>query len=120
MLNLIQLALMKMKLLNNITLYGGLGDFFYELAYKETGEKLTLADLTYKPDAGLDFQITKEYIKECFEQPLKANRLITFFPALNGVPDNFDSSAALINPKDQTIFSGDTYGLAKLNKSYTE
>ena len=104
----------------NITLYGGLGDFFYELAYKETGEKLTLADLTYKPDAGLDFQITKEYIKDCFEQPLKANRLITFFPALNGVPDNFDSSAALINPKDQTIFSGDTYGLAKLNKSYTE
>ena len=30
----------------NITLYGGLGDFFYDLAYKETGEKLTLADLT--------------------------------------------------------------------------
>ena len=40
----------------NITLYGGLGDFFYELAYKETGEKLTLADLTYKPDAGLAFK----------------------------------------------------------------
>ena len=35
------------KVKYNITLYGNLGDFFYNLAYNEDGEQLTLADIYF-------------------------------------------------------------------------
>ena len=38
------------KLTYNVTLYGGLGSFFYALAYRADGEKKTLADLDYIGD----------------------------------------------------------------------
>ena len=44
-----------------VTLFGGLGSFFYSLAYDASGNKKTLASLDYlgsaNPDAELDFQI---------------------------------------------------------------
>jgi hypothetical protein len=62
----------------NVTFFGGLGDFFYGLKYKEDGTEKTLADLQYfiKDDNGnvlpkdeeLDFQINKEFVNKCFDK----------------------------------------------------
>lgn len=60
-----------------ITLYGGLGSFFYALSYDVNGNKRTLADLDYlgtsNPDTELNFAITKEAVKhawDCLHQGL--------------------------------------------------
>ena len=117
------------KVSYDTTLYGGLGDFFYGLSYKEDGEKLTLADLNYKDN--LTFKINKEYIQDCFNNPMDG-RLLTFIPSLNGLYDDFDNDTCLINTNDSTIFPTEQtegnikyttyngFGLAKLNKSYDE
>lgn len=107
----------------DITLYGGLGDFFYKLSYKEDGSKVTLADLDYD----VNFKINKDYINDCFDNPY---RPVTFIPSLNGVYDNFDNNSCLINVNDlfpkeivkdnvkYTPFNG--FALGKLNRSYNE
>jgi hypothetical protein len=61
----------------NITLYGGLGDFFYGLKYKEDGTIRTLADLQYfvtdedgntlPADTELNFYINKDFVNTCFD-----------------------------------------------------
>ena len=117
------------KVSYDTTLYGGLGDFFYGLSYKEDGEKLTLADLNYKDN--LTFKINKEYVQDCFNNPMDG-RLLTFIPSLNGLYDDFDNDTCLINTNNSTIFPTEQtegnikyttyngFGLAKLNKSYDE
>ena len=54
-----------------VTLYGGLGSFFYALSYDDNGNKRTLADLDYlgtsNPDTELDFKITKEAVQEAWD-----------------------------------------------------
>ena len=54
-----------------VTLYGGLGSFFYALSYDDNGNKRTLADLTYldtdNPETELDFIINKEYVREAWD-----------------------------------------------------
>lgn len=57
---------------------------------------------------------------------------MTFIPAYNGLYENFDNETCLINTNENSIFptsktdSGVTYtpyngyGLAKLNRAYTE
>lgn len=92
----------------NITLYGGLGDFFYNLSY-EGNTKKSLASLTYSTDdtAGpdLDFEINKDTVKEAWGQltgtgdgiPREKWKVINFVPCYNGLPDDFDSQRVLIN-----------------------
>lgn len=43
----------------NLTLYGGLGDLFYNLSYNSEGDKLTLADMF---DSDLDFVINRQTV----------------------------------------------------------
>jgi hypothetical protein len=43
----------------NLTLYGGLGDLFYNLSYNDNGDKLTLADMF---DSDLDFVINRQTV----------------------------------------------------------
>ena len=133
----------------NITLYGGIGDFFYGLKYKEDGTAKSLADIRYfiEDDEGnvldeseeMNFEVSKEFVDECFHKDftVEGNELsdtITFIPAYNGVYDDFDSSKCLINTNGLTtnVFptsiedGGTTYetyngfGLASLGKSCTE
>ena len=62
----------------NITMYGGLGDFFYGLKYNEDGTTKTLADLQFfvQDDSGnilpkekeLTFNINKEFVSKCFDK----------------------------------------------------
>ena len=53
-----------------VTLYGGLGSFFYALSYDENGNKRSLADLDYlltgSPDGELDFRITRDAVLDAW------------------------------------------------------
>lgn len=55
----------------SVTLYGGLGDFFYGLSYGKDGNKLTLADLAYTAEGALeselDFTITKKAVLDAWK-----------------------------------------------------
>ena len=94
-----------------ITLYGGLGSFFYALSYDENGNKRTLADLDYlgtgNPAAELDFSITKEAVQEAWRR-LRQDQtaspmwdIINFAPAYNGIPEgNFSPDKALVVPTE--------------------
>lgn len=91
----------------NITLYGGLGSFFYGLTYKEDGSKKTLADLDYfdmngrrvnsfpiSPDA-VSVQDAWTYLAG--ETPNYTTwNIINFAPAYNGIPEKFDAKKALV------------------------
>lgn len=91
-----------------VTLYGGLGSFFYALTYNEEGDKRTLADLDYlgtaNSDTELDFKINAAAVQEAWnaesdpDNPTKWD-VVNFAPAYNGVPDgDFDASKALATP----------------------
>lgn len=90
-----------------ISLYGGLGSFFYTLSYDDEGNKLTLADLPYidGSDGELDFNITAKAVKDAWyvlggRAPRNGYRLdrwgvINFVPTYNGIPEDFDASKAV-------------------------
>jgi hypothetical protein len=97
----------------SITLYGGLGSFFFNLAYDQDDEsnaKKTLADLSYHDDdhsePNLDFSITKDAVYEAWGQIAGSTGgttnprwdIINFIPTYNGAPGkNFDAAKMLIN-----------------------
>ena len=92
-----------------VTLYGGLGSFFYSLAYKDDGTPRTLRDLIYADRNGndvTDFSVTpvaSDTVKDAWDHlsengPANAFwNIINFAPAYNGLPDDFDASHALMN-----------------------
>lgn len=99
------------KIAYNITLYGGLGSFFYNLAYDiDTDKEKTLADLNFmggsNPDDEFDFEIRKETVYDAWEALKrygsntgnnKKYDYFNFMTAYNGLPDEFDSDKVLIN-----------------------
>lgn len=86
----------------DLSLYGGLGDFFYCLAYNaETGNKRTLADLDWDISG---FTINKETVKQNWDELASGETpTIAFAPMYNGVNDKMDASKVLIN----TDYDGD-------------
>lgn len=102
------------KIEYNITLYGGLGSFFYSLAYDINSDKeKTLADLNFmggsNPDDEFDFEINKSAINDAWAAlrttgsntgSWKKWDYINFAPSYNGLADGFDSDKVLINVKD--------------------
>ena len=119
------------KIEYNITLYGGLGDFFYGLSYgfdydrynsdveQTEDEELKLKDLTYyspyaDDDTEFDFPITKDAVHGAWavlasdESPTGDDvkwDYINFAPAYNGIPDDFDAERELINVTGYTAYS---------------
>lgn len=108
----------------SISLFGGLGQFIWNLAYAdgEGNSKRTLADLSYATDyysePNLDFNITKETVWDAWNTLMgnpnavydekDVNRpnnylyddkwqLFNFIPMCNGVPNDFDASKVMIN-----------------------
>ena len=86
-----------------ITLYGGVGDFLYSLAYNENGDERKLSDLDYTSEGGaneLDFHITKDTVLDAWNN-LETNdekwQTINFMPAYNGLPSNILTDTVLIN-----------------------
>lgn len=80
------------------TLYGGLGSFFYSLAYDAEGEGLSLGALPLlgdDPTEKVDFRITKEAVAAAWARlkaPTPSNEsdrqfdVVNFAPAYNGLP----------------------------------
>lgn len=122
-----------------VTLYGGLGDFLYNLAYDEEGNEKTLADLSFgygENDEEFVFNLNAENVfnawnKQGEKYPL-LGETINFIPSYNGLYEDFDNNKVLINTNKQTIFSttqkvdSTTYstikgfGVAELNEELTE
>lgn len=96
----------------SISLYGGLGSFFYSLSYNEEGDKLTLADLSYLDGSKgeLDFNINAENVASAWnvlkaknETPppaLEKWSVINFVPAYAGIPEGFDADKAVAKITD--------------------
>lgn len=94
----------------SITLYGGLGSFFYTLSYDANGNKRTLADIDFlgigDKDGELDFTINASFVRSCWqrwdgewpEYPEEIYDVINFAPCYNGIPENFDANKGLIAP----------------------
>lgn len=91
-----------------VTLYGGLGDFFYNLSYSpDSNDKKSLADLRYITDEisepNLDFTINKETVYEAWRHILRWENVddkwnvINFAPCYNGIPSDFGADKALFN-----------------------
>lgn len=128
-----------------ITLYGGLGSFFYGLTYDSDGNKRTLADLKWKyydghEDILTPFKLTKEilvnkawkYIEQgntyLQDNPSEYWDIFNFAPCYNGLPSDFDADKILSNEvaikdEDGTQYrykSGCSSCLVKMEKSHTE
>lgn len=83
----------------DITLFGGLADFFHNLSITDDGDQRRLADLDFKKD--LDFTINLNTVKTAWNS-LKNNtdnkwQIINFMPAYNGLPEDFDSKRMLMD-----------------------
>ena len=86
----------------DLSLFGGLGDFFYSLAYDASnGVKKTLASLDYGED--LSFTINKETVKQNWNELASGETpTIAFAPMYNGIPDAIDAEKTLINTSGYT------------------
>lgn len=107
------------KISYNITLYGGLGSFFYNLAYDiDTDKEKTLADLNFiggpNPDDEFDFEINKNTVWNAWDAlkryghntgSYKKFDYFNFCPAYNGYPEGFDSDKFLLNFNESTGMS---------------
>lgn len=102
-----------------LTFYGGLGDFFYNLQTKEDGTPRTLADLTFgikdaagntlPADTELNFKITKEFVSACWSHNLDTEgdtlqSFLSFAPAYNGLRQDFENDKVLIDTRNQSLF----------------
>ena len=100
----------------DITLYGGLGDFFYNLSYREDGNKLELSDLIYYWEEytgqELGFTINKETVAEAWEYLWESSSkwdTINFAPCYNGKPSSLATDKFLINISGLTQVFGNSY-----------
>lgn len=91
-----------------VTLYGGLGSFFYSLSYDDQGNKRTLADLDYlgteDPDGELDFQINASSVTQAWNELNQADpegvwTVVNFALCYNGIPDgDFSADKGIVTP----------------------
>ena len=89
----------------DITLFGGLGDFFYNLSINDDGNEMKLSDLAFGED--IDFTININTVKEAWSALENGTngkwQTINFMPAYNGLPDDFDSDKIIINTKGTNL-----------------
>ena len=114
------------KVTYELTLYGGLGDFFYGLSYgfdydnydadqpQSKDEELKLKDLTYfspsaDDDTEFNFNITKDAVYYAWDRLKVLDSqedsmwdYINFAPAYNGLPQDFSADKVLINTSGYT------------------
>lgn len=88
----------------SVSLYGGLGEFIYNLSYDTAGNKRTLASLDFGGgDSELDFDINAQAVADAWarlggdtSKPAMWD-VINFAPAYNGIPSDFKADKALID-----------------------
>ena len=102
----------------SISLYGGIGNFLYQLQNGGGDEKLTLGDLTYGDYFGnqrvnLDFTINKYTIQEAWQQLKRETDqnkkwdYINFAVCSEGVPDDFSADMVLFNNEGRNLLTTD-------------
>lgn len=103
-----------------VTLFGGLGEFFYALSYDENGDKRTLASLDYLGGGvgELDFKINATNVLAAWDRIVEWNGqvapssiwdVINFAPAYNGCPDgNFSADKAVVKATNVGLSSSKT------------
>lgn len=122
-----------------VSLFGGLGSFFYALSYSGSGEKMTLADLDYlgtgDPENELNFTIFNNTVTNAWARLISSPAsiqqmwdVINFCPAYNGYPDgDFSADKAVVTPSqvfltapqdDYDVF--DSKCLVNLSQKHTE
>lgn len=89
----------------DITLYGGLGDFFYNLSTDDSGNQLKLADLNFRRNLG--FTINMDTVKEAWDALEDGTpgkwQTVNFMPAYNGYADDFDNDKIIINTSGTSL-----------------
>lgn len=107
-----------------VSLFGGLGSFFYMLSQNDDGTKMTLADLVYldalHPEDELQFTINASEVNNAWFSLQSATplftrwRFINYIPAYEGVPEgDFDADKMITNTDylpAQQGYHRDNYG----------
>lgn len=88
----------------NISLYGGLGDYFWSLSTSTDGKEKKLSDLIYTDGGGndeFDFTANIDTVKEAWDSLANGTsgkwQYINFAPAYNGKPSGFNSNKVILN-----------------------
>lgn len=112
----------------SVSLYGGLGGFFYDLTYKADGSVLNLGDLTYTDAEGNTFipnvktiNLTAANVDYCWRtlndgQVRSATawcNVVNFAPTYNGIPADFDAGKALVD--NNTWYNIKSSGASDIN-----
>lgn len=133
------------KIQYSITLFGGLGEFLYNLQYKEDGEQMKLSDLDYGGgDKEFDMEVNKDTVKAAWQYitGMKTDigtdlyEKINFAPCYNGIPEDFSADKVAIDVEsfknsDEDLYNSfitskdgyttvDGWLLAELEKEYDE
>ena len=94
----------------DITLYGGLGDFFYNLSIADDGNEMKLSHLNFDED--IDFTINLDTVKTAWNSLKNGTKnkwqLINFMPAYNGLPEDFDCDKILIDTSSTNLTKAKT------------
>lgn len=89
----------------DITLYGGLGDFFYNLSTDDEGNQLKLSALNFGRNLG--FTINMDTVKEAWDALEDGTagkwQIINFMPAYNGYAEDFDNDKIIINTSGTSL-----------------
>lgn len=101
----------------NITIYGGLGDFIYNLQTKEDGTKMKLSDIIK-----FDFIINRDFVKETWNKlgdsyTNDVSSYITFVPCYNSDPKSFSQDKILVNVDSDIAHFSNSF--TKDGKTYT-
>ena len=95
-----------------ITLYGGIGDFFFSLSYDSEGNEKTLADLLYNDDLDIedefDFTMNFETVEQAWNNiGIEGSKWsqINFIPSYNGMYEDFDNDKVLVNTEGSNNFA---------------
>lgn len=92
------------KISYDITLFGGLGEFLYNLSFKESGDQMKLSDLNYSVD--FNMTINKNTVYNAWKKINGVSNtvpdaplydVINFCPAYNGIPEDFTADKVAID-----------------------
>lgn len=94
-----EITIDKGDIIYSITLYGILGDFFYNLQSNDEGEEMTLYNLKFPEDINGDFSFNWNAvtIKQGWDNITDDNTHIVAIPCYSGTYDDFDNDTVLVN-----------------------
>lgn len=108
----------------SITLYGGLGEFLYNLEESSAGNKREFKDLKIvhgrmdaEPVEDLGFHINKETVASAWDNidnPHSRYSTVNFAPCYNGAPEDFTADAMLLNLNGKPYEIGNITGFTSV------